>query len=265
MSTQAAHSDASTTTSDFFAGSYDSSASGGEDSSAKGSPRDTRPMGLLVPRGLSPVLKEVNIAVYPWIWSHRQLTPVGLDTISPTLRGSGTRSLDHLGFICNPLACDVCSKPFFVHPRLPDFMFTVLCECPHFGHIAADRPDAYPQTSMRNKAISRLVPLNAPVVQGAVIIVKHPRVANGALNIDCAIANLLVSDLPICDLIVVRWAREFAQDPANQIFFKHPLTRGPSATGPFPGWDGASEAAQDRLLADAAGAEEMALLGLNEE
>ncbi|KAJ7059016.1 hypothetical protein C8F01DRAFT_1255427 [Mycena amicta] len=116
---------------------------------------------------------------------------------------------------------------------------------------------------MRNKAIARLLPLNAPVVQGAVVIVKHPRVPNGALNIDCAIANLLDSDLPICDLIVAQWAREFAQNPANRIFFQHPLTRGPSDTGLFPAWDGASEAAQERLLADAAGAEEMVLLGLN--
>ncbi|KAJ7059030.1 hypothetical protein C8F01DRAFT_1232559 [Mycena amicta] len=96
MSNQAAHSDASTTTSEFFAGSYDSSASSSEESGEKGSPRDIRPVGLLVPRGLSPVLKEVNVAVYPWIWSHRQLAAVAMDTISPTLRGSGVASLDHI-------------------------------------------------------------------------------------------------------------------------------------------------------------------------
>ncbi|KAJ7060049.1 hypothetical protein C8F01DRAFT_1084468 [Mycena amicta] len=228
MSNAAVNSIASTTTSDFFAKTHHSS----EGSSDEGFSLENRPAHLVVPHGISPVLQEVRVLVFPWIWSHRRTQPIQLDAVSPTLRGSGLKSLNGVGFFSNPMACEACQKPVFEDPRLPAFRFTVLCKCPHYR---PDDPDAYPEstTSMRNKAIGKLAPLNYPIVQGAVVLVKHPRLANNeALNLDCPIVDVLDSDLPVADIIVGRWARQLAHDPANRIFFQHPRMREPVPAQP---------------------------------
>ncbi|KAJ7058611.1 hypothetical protein C8F01DRAFT_1255758 [Mycena amicta] len=215
MSNQAANSLASTTTSEFFAQSRPSS----DDSSRSGEEGfalDNRPIHLVF---------AWNI---PGSAGGPSPRPVQLDAVSATLHGSGLKALDGVGFVCNPMACDACKKPVFHPPSLPEFAFTVLCECPHFDS------DNYPDLaiSMRNKAIGKIAPLNYPVVQGAVVVVKHPRLPNNAaLNLDLPLVDIVASDLPVADIIVGRWARDLAHNPDSCIFLLHPRAVGWEGVG----------------------------------
>ncbi|KAJ7053999.1 hypothetical protein C8F01DRAFT_1260217 [Mycena amicta] len=262
MSLQANKGSASTTTSEYWERERESSGSSSDEgsTSSEREPPVNRP-AYLIPRGTSPVSTEVHIALFPWFLAAPSRHPVALDTVSPTLRGSAVRSITDL-FVCHPCACDACPKPAFWHPHLPDSIFTVLLECPHFHHVAADYPERYPGPevlSMRNRAIDRLLPYKSPVPQGTVVVVKHQVQPKSALNIDRVIEDITQSELSVVSLIVHRWASNLPRDPANVHLFQDPRTRGPCAVPPFDR-DGSREAAEDRAAADAAAASELALL-----
>ncbi|KAJ7051255.1 hypothetical protein C8F01DRAFT_1263280 [Mycena amicta] len=241
MSLQANKGSASTTTSEYWERERESSGSSSDEgsTSSEREPPVNRP-AYLIPRGASPVSTEVHIALFPWFLAAPSRHPVALDTVSPTLRGSAVRSITDL-FVCHPCACDACPKPAFWHPHLPDSIFTVLLECPHFHHVAADYPERYPGP------------------EGTVVVFKHQVQPKSALNIDRVIEDITQSELSVVSLIVHRWASNLPRDPANVHLFQDPRTRGPCAVPPFDR-DGSREAAEDRAAADAAAASELALL-----
>ncbi|KAJ7059332.1 hypothetical protein C8F01DRAFT_1255030 [Mycena amicta] len=267
------------------AGQYDS-ASDDESLSLPVDPPRVNCPAYLMPRGVSPSSKAVHVIHFPWIVSGWHRYKVDLDTISPTLRGSAVTSISGI-FVCHPGECDACKKPAFVDPLLPQSMFSILVECPHFPHVPDEYPERYPGpevSSMCNKAIARILPLNSPVPQGSVVVVKHQVDPHScALNVDLVIEDITASDIPVICRIVARWARNLLttedrvllEDPRRRPIIVPPFDRYASrqavrdrieaerrrASGVPPfNRDASREAARDRMEADLVASAERALL-----